>query len=266
MKALLSLLIFLFLLIPSPSQANSGGGYYEYYNLWDTVKYSRDGSQLWAEAEENYVGDDYEYYESYSQLISLVVDPADNIFVLGYLDNYMDSNLLMYNADGTLLWQASLTAEKATAMAALPGADSPGPVCVAGVNEYSNPNPVTECYRIDGSVLWTATLVSPLITYVWDIALDTSGNAYITGFVEETSRDFATVKYNTDGQEQWVARYDFEDLNDEALAVAVDSQGDAIVTGVSNQDITTIKYDDEGQIVWLANFDGALPSLMAAED
>src|SRR2546430_1692201 len=41
------------------------------------------------------------------------------------------------------------------------------------------------------------------------IAIDSAGNVYVTGksFGSGTDYDYATVKYDSFGQEQWVARY-----------------------------------------------------------
>ena len=45
------------------------------------------------------------------------------------------------------------------------------------------------------------------------MAADESGNVYVTGvgFGSPTGWDFATVKYNSAGQQQWVARYNGPD-------------------------------------------------------
>jgi Beta-propeller repeat len=81
------------------------------------------------------------------------------------------------------------------------------------------------------------------------IAIDDSGNVYVTGksIGTNTFFDFATVKYDSGGQEDWVVRYNgLENLDDSAAAIAVDDSGNVYVTGSSyvnlNYDYTTIKY------------------------
>ncbi|HXI53953.1 MAG TPA: hypothetical protein VNH84_20705, partial [Candidatus Saccharimonadales bacterium] len=62
--------------------------------------------------------------------------------------------------------------------------------------------------------------------------------------------DWATIKYNPDGQEQWVRRYDGPAHGfDEASAIAVDASGNVYVAGTqttTNGSIETvlIKYVD----------------------
>ena len=58
-----------------------------------------------------------------------------------------------------------------------------------------------------------------------DIAADDAGNVYVTGYSisSGTYSDYATVKYNTAGVEQWAARYSETGTNsDRAYALAVD--------------------------------------------
>src|SRR5919198_81403 len=68
------------------------------------------------------------------------------------------------------------------------------------------------------------------------IAIDSAGNVYVTGgsVGSGTDYDYSTVKYDSSGQEQWVARYNGpENGFDEAAAIAVDSAGNVYVTGRS---------------------------------
>src|SRR6267143_326557 len=66
------------------------------------------------------------------------------------------------------------------------------------------------------------------------IAIDSAGNIYVTGGSDgsDTGNDYATVKYDSSGQEQWVARYNGPgNGSDQAHAIAIDSAGNVYVTG-----------------------------------
>ena len=81
------------------------------------------------------------------------------------------------------------------------------------------------------------------------MAIDASGNIYVTGrSLGNTGHDYATVKYNASGQEQWVARYNGPtNGHDVANAIAVGNSGNVYVTGssqvggIGNNDYVTIK-------------------------
>jgi outer membrane protein assembly factor BamB len=98
------------------------------------------------------------------------------------------------------------------------------------------------------------------------IALDALGQIYVTGFSygELTGIDYATVKYDPDtGEQLWVARYDGPGHgNDIAVAIAIDTAGDAFVTGQSlgvgsSFEYATVKYDGlSGDQLWVARYHG----------
>ena len=89
--------------------------------------------------------------------------------------------------------------------------------------------------------------------YVTDMAIDKSGNVYLTGFIQvnDTDQNFVTIKYNTQGVEQWVRYYDGPDhREDKPVAIAVDDSGNVFVSGTSSLNFLTIKYNSLGDTIW----------------
>src|SRR6266542_1600939 len=99
----------------------------------------------------------------------------------------------------------------------------------------------------------------------WAVAVDASGNVYVTGASvgSGTGLDYATIKYNSSGIQQWVARYDGpRNGTDLAFSIAVDGSGNVYVTGfstgpASGYDYATIKYNSSGIQQWVARYDGS---------
>ena len=98
------------------------------------------------------------------------------------------------------------------------------------------------------------------ISFAAAIAVDRSGNIYVTGTsgtFMSGDFDYATIKYNNSGQQQWVARYNgAANSDDGGTAIAVDRLGNVYVTGNiqtgSGGDIRHDQYDSLGQQQWVA--------------
>jgi len=90
--------------------------------------------------------------------------------------------------------------------------------------------------------------------YAEAIAVDSSGNVYVTGRSDGSGAnfDYATIKYDSAGNGIWVRRYNGPgDGHDYAKDIAVDSSGNVYVTGRSvgiwtDDDYLTIKYHSAG--------------------
>jgi len=101
----------------------------------------------------------------------------------------------------------------------------------------------------------------------FDIAVDSSGNAYVTGqstVATETALDIATVKYRaSDGFQLWDARFNNGTSMGEDIgkAIEVDDLGNVYVTGSSSSatagdDYVTFKYDTAGNQIWSERYGG----------
>jgi hypothetical protein len=100
--------------------------------------------------------------------------------------------------------------------------------------------------------------------YARAIALDGSGNVYVTGYSygSGTDYDYATIKYDPNGTEIWIKRYNGPaDSTDCANAIAVDDSNNVYVTGYSYgsgtyEDYATIKYKPNGDTAWVRRYNG----------
>jgi hypothetical protein len=121
-------------------------------------------------------------------------------------------------------------------------------------------------YLPNGDTAWIRRYDGP-ISYddqARAIAVDYSGNVLVTGLSwgDGTSEDYATIKYNSNGDVAWVERYHGEgEWADLALALAVDPSGNVYVTGWSwgsgtCEDYLTIKYLPNGDTAWVRRYNG----------
>lgn len=96
------------------------------------------------------------------------------------------------------------------------------------------------------------------------IALDESNNVYVTGYSQGivSSYDFATIKYNSQGIQQWIKIYNGPaNYDDVAYSISIDSSENIIVCGqsvgaVSGYDYATIKYNSAGLEQWIRFYNG----------
>jgi len=235
-----------------------------------TIKYNSDGVEQWVARYNNPGnGNDVVY--------AMTLDDFGNVYVTGESDDN-DSRLnyttIKYNKDGRRLWLATYNGsnnynDSARAIAL----DAHGNVYVTGYSyggTETHEDYATVKYNSSGNQLWVARYAGPSGSpySAYDVAnaitVDASGGVYVTGYSDggATSYDYATIKYNSDGIEQWEARYNgLGDKYDYAHAIVVDQSGSVYVTGYSEnlwtrQDYATVKYDPDGSQLWAATYNG----------
>ena len=205
---------------------------------------------------------------------AMAIDSSGNVYVTGgsaVSDVVPDYATVKYDSAGQQQWVAYYTgpgnnADFAEAIAV----DASGNVYVTGESydaSGANPDYVTIKYNSFGQQQWVARYDGPAHQHetASGIAVDGSGNVYVTGWSwgsEQFGNDYATIKYNSAGQEQWVARYNGPaNSSDYARGIAVDDSGNVYVTGESfgsgtERDYATIKYNPAGQQQWVARYNG----------
>jgi hypothetical protein len=130
----------------------------------------------------------------------------------------------------------------------------------------TNHDYATVKYDSDGNQLWVARYNGPANGYdiAVSIASDIAENVYVTGesLGVGTDFDYATVKYDSDGNQLWVARYNGPGNSaDAAISVVLDATANVYVTGFSAAakfvyGYATVKYDSDGNQLWVARYDG----------
>jgi hypothetical protein len=146
--------------------------------------------------------------------------------------------------------------------------DNHGSSYVTGISRYNGTgyDYVTVKYDTHGNLLWAARYSGPgkYDDYVKDLAIDSNGNVYITGWTYEkaTESDIVTIAYDTFGNELWVSRYNSPQNGFEVpQAMALGPSGNVYVTGYignegSGLDCLTIAYDSGGNQLWISMYAG----------
>jgi beta-propeller repeat-containing protein len=220
-----------------------------------TAKYSAAGDQLWVQSftttGEGDAGTD------------IAVDHDGNVYVTGYnieTATSFDFITIKYSPSGAELWVRRYDSGNGEDVPSAIACDASG-VYVTG---RTNAGYTTIKYDFSGVPQWVRTYSggfgsdSPA-----DLILDAAGNIYVTGQStgSGTNDDYATIKYDAAGNQQWVRRYDGPSTvvandYDRAVALAVDGDGNVFVTGNSSDDFATVKYDAAGAEIWVRRYNG----------
>jgi hypothetical protein len=194
----------------------------------------------------------------------LVIDGSGNVYVTGYETDATDMTnfvTIKYNADGTQAWAVNYDGgsnDNAVDLGLGPG----GTVYVTGAStQGSYTDYATVKYNSGGGEEWVMLFNGrgnagdiPVA-----IAVDNSGNAYVTGATATAPPpaghyNYATIKYDASGNEVWSNVLALSNQGAEPAAMVL-SPSALYITGKvmrANYDFATVAYNPEtGDTLWL---------------
>ena len=221
-----------------------------------TIKYASSGETLWVRRYNGGPG------SSTDQAYTLAVDKGGKVYVTGlsWGGASYDYATIKYTPNGDTLWVRRYngpvnSSDFVNALAV----DAGGNVYVTAQSANTNllDDYATIKYAPNGDTLWVRRYNGSKNGSDRPKALgvDGLGNVYVTGYSEElgTSNDYTSIKYNPNGDAQWVRHYNKQgNGHDFARALAVDGNGNVYVAGGSG----TIKYSANGDSLWFGSYGG----------
>ncbi len=230
-----------------------------------TLKYNSAGDFLWAQRFQ---------FNGSEVPNTIALDDSQNVYVAGtsQLGSITGKNMVTvkYSSEGVEKWASIYDGpagklDEPYSMAA----DSSGQVYVTGSSwtgsNFLSSDYLTIKYTPTGDTAWVKIYDGPAgrQDQSYALALDNSGNVLVTGRSDQAnlSSDYYTIKYDSNGDTVWTARFDGS-VNEVAYALKVDDAGNVYITGASpisadlNADYVTIKYDPNGNQLWLSRYAG----------
>lgn len=228
---------------------------------------------------------------------AVTVDGEGYSYTTGYTTGILDTNrtgnvqedvfVARYDKDGTRQWIRQMGVEGSMTEGCGIAVDADGNSYIAG---WTEANLVAGSGGATGEIDLFVTKYDNAGTRVWvkqlgwatdycvfglAIAVDSSGNSYVTGYTDADldedgtgvltgTYDLYVVKYDTNGNRQWIQQRGAAGAENIGSSIAVDQDGNCYVTGKARGDIDTTgpgltgttdvfiaKYNTSGTLQWV---------------
>ena len=222
-------------------------------------KYDTSGNVQWKKEIGN-SSDDNDFYGA-------VTDSSGNLYVVGHTDpNSGDglAHITKLNSSGAIQWQKKLSGSSGHTGFNHIAIDSSNNIYCCGSIDSGPGDCLLVKYNTSGSVQWQkrVTRGSNHWEAAMSMAVDSSGNVYITGFSNNSANtdDHAFLaKFNSSGSFQWgryFGNYNSNQGNSRAESCACDKNGNVYVIGrdktnnSSYWDALIVKLNSSGTVQW----------------
>ncbi|MBS4028217.1 MAG: SBBP repeat-containing protein [Ignavibacteriales bacterium] len=223
-----------------------------------TLKYNSAGVLAWEK-----IFNDYDY----NYPTNIAVDGTGNVYVSGTSwdsDQNQGYAVVKYNPLGTMQWVTRYDEPSGYNTDIAMVADASGNVYVTG-ESYDTDTLYIEYATVkinaSGVLEWDKryNATSRSDNYPRDIAVDNSGNVYVTGEsyiygISADNTDCITIKYSSTGIQRWAKRYDSDE--EWGQSVSVNSAGDVFVAGEGWSGLSYqylfLKYNSSGSEQWVS--------------
>ena len=218
------------------------------------AKYDTNGNQKWVKQINA---------SSWDTGYGIAADNSGNVFITGYTQGYLGGNLqghqdiyvIKFDTNGNQLWARQLgTSSKDMMLSA--DVDASGNVYLAGFTEGSiggsnkgDSDLLVVKYSAVGTLQWTSQFGTSAGETATAIAVDPSGNSYVTGYssgnfagLSNGDQDIITLKLDTMGNLLWKKQYGSASP-EIGNAISLDPAGNVYVAGT---DVILISYDSYG--------------------